>query len=267
MEKDINHPVGREQELFPIIRRFCTEQTCYQGLKPDDQVSRYYKNTTQLLAEDLLKETPDPDDTYTIATNYMLIMANTAEAQKQKKKMISFVKEAYDAENAKTMVARTFSIPTDHEQETASSNKNVQELLTCFITFGIVIVLVLSIISLVLGVSSFSDRMELNSYVEREKAEKKNIFQEFGDWVAHDVFHAPRKETEYKQQLTNSVNTNQQKALILLGVNVVLIFLIVSASRAKKSLARKFEGDVWEDYLKLCSLFDEAEARVLGGIG
>lgn len=70
MEKDINHPVGREQELFPIIRRFCTEQTCYQGLKPDDQVSRYYKNTTQLLVEDLLKETPDPDDTYTIATNY-----------------------------------------------------------------------------------------------------------------------------------------------------------------------------------------------------
>ena len=191
-------------------------------------------------------------------------MANTAEAQKKKKKMISFVKEAYDAENAKTMVANTFNIPTGHEQTTAPSNKN--EKSRKLLIFLIVIGFLFLAGSLLFGIKSASEMKNL----ENIKPESKNVFQKFGDWVSHDVFHSPRKETESERQraaITSSANLNRQVAQYL-RIAAVCMFIAVCIL-AVKSKFWKSKGNLseWEDYQKLCSLFDEAEARVLGGIG
>ncbi len=272
MNELIQQQVSPTKELLQVVHRFCTDSMCYQGLEPDDQVSQYQKCTTQLLHEELSTATPDPDSVYTIAANYILVMTNAAEAKKLKKKKITFVTDSYDVENAKKMVDKTNKVSDRYEQASKliSMNEKTRALMKRLVFIGIVVGVLLLVASIFFGISSYSEQKKLENYVHNYKPEGKNIFQQFGDWVSHDVLGSPREETELERQtakLTASSKRYQRIAGALLIVDIVFIFAFLIGILIKSVAIRKSKQVIseWDDYQKLCCLFDDAAARTLGG--
>ncbi len=273
MNEPIKQQVSPTKELLQVVHRFCTDSMCYQGLEPDDQVSQYQKCTTQFLHEELSTAIPDPDSVYTIAANYMLVMANTAEAKKLKKKRITFVTDSYDAENAKKMVDKTNKVSDRFEQASKliSINEKNRALMKRFVFVGSLVGILLLVASVLFGIISYSQQKKLKNYVQNYKPEAKNIFQQFGDWVSHDVFGSPREETELERQtvkLTASSNRYQRIAGVLLIVDIVFIVAFLIGIQIKSIAISKSKQVIseWDDYQKLCCLFDDAAARTLGGL-
>ncbi len=273
MNELIKQQVSPTKELLQVVHRFCIDSMCYQGLERDDQVSQYQKCTTQLLHEELSTATPDPDSVYTIAANYILVMANAAEAKKLKKNKITFVTDSYDAENAKKMVDKTNKVSDRYEQASKliSMNEKTRVLMKRLVFIGSVVGVLLLVASILFGISSYSEQKKLENYVQNYKPEGKNIFQQFGDWVSHDVFGSPREETELERQtarLTASSNRYQRIAGVLLIVDIAFIFAFLIGILIKSVAIRKSKQVIseWDDYQKLCCLFDDAAARTLGGL-
>ena len=273
MNELMNHQRKQKPTSLQVIQRFCSEKICFQGLEPDVQVSQYHQNTNQLLEEELQKAIPDPESIDTIAANFMLIMANTAEAQKQREKRITFVTEAYDPENAKRMVDSTIKISDRHEHTVKVVNTLLKLKKVVICTFSIVtlIVVLLLVVSIAFGAISYSEKKKRDDYEQSYKPEEKNIFQQARDWVWHDVIGSPREKTEFEQQtekLTIKMNSHQRIAGILLIVYVVIIFIIVIGICLLSTLVHRSLHviDEWNSYQALCELFDKASMKAKGDV-
>ena len=240
-----------DKESLEILKKYCTKDACFQGMKYDDTIHEYFTVTSEVLDKEISKEIPDHSIMQTLAANLILILGNCEKASEQKQKKesitpVSFTSSQYDAKSAIKHINKYWDFTGNHDRA-IQKEKNISEKWRIK-RLAILLLSFVCILSIVFLIRASSDVAEYQSQIE--EAEKGiKIF---------------RKDT-------NQIKQNKRQAKMVFNISIVCIILCLSTNiiiiyrHRKQRLLIEKEKKEWRNYFLLCRLFETTEHKIKEG--
>ena len=242
-----------DKEALEILKKYCTEKACFQGMKYDDTIHEYFTVTSEVLDKEISKEIPDHSIVQTLVANLLLILGNCEKAAEQKLKkestaLVSFTSSQYDAKSAIKHINKYWDFTGNHDRA-IQKEKNISEKwrIKRFAILLLSFVCILSIVFL------FRANSDVAGYQKQIEEASKGFKLPFG------------------KDNTNQIEQSKKQAQIVLYISIVCIILSLSTNiiifygHRKQRLLIEKDKKEWRNYFLLCRLFEATEHKIKEG--
>ena len=251
--------------ILQAIQRFFTEKNCFRKAKPGKSVSMYFSVTNDLLRKELNQPSPNPENTFTILAN-MLLLLNNASANSLK----TLTLLCYDAQTAISQLekachidkkyARSQSVKQHQQARKKAASTQMRKRVRAIQKVCIAVLLAVLLLGFVAGFFFPHSALPVE--------ESTSIFEKAVDWVRYDILGNKKIEAPVSPWDRLRPYT-YLSGFLFVGISIasLLIWVGLTVTRFWTQRYHKRITEEWVQYQRLRDALKEAEATIqkMGG--